>query len=90
MDCRQLTFLAGEYSENTRKGIRNGLIFSRIRWHLKINTYKINLSMPYRLLASGLMPTYRREHPEQPATGLPLIFRLAIAEKDVKGRRLNV
>ena len=30
--------------------------------------------MPYRLLASRLMPTYGREHPEQPATVLPLTF----------------
>jgi hypothetical protein len=52
---------------------------------MKNNTYKIILSVPYRLLASGLMPTYRREHPEQPATVLPLICRLSITEKDVKG-----
>lgn len=64
-------------------------MFLRGTWLLKSNTYKIILSAPYRLLASRLMPTYRREHPEQPATGLPLIFRLSITEKDVKGRRLN-
>jgi hypothetical protein len=52
---------------------------------MKNNTYKIILSVPYRLLASGLMPTYRREHPEQPATVLPLVFRLSITEKYVKG-----
>jgi hypothetical protein len=51
---------------------------------MKNNTYKIILSVPYRLLVSGLKPTYRREHPEQPATVLPLICRLSITEKDVK------
>lgn len=40
---------------------------------MKNNTYK-KLSVPYRLLVSKLMPTYRREHPEQPVTGLPLTF----------------
>lgn len=48
------------------------------------NTYKIKLSVPHRLLASRLMPTYGREHPEQPATVLPLIFRLSITDKNVK------
>jgi hypothetical protein len=52
---------------------------------MKNNTCKIILSVPYRLLASGLMPTYRREHPEQPATVLSLICRLSITEKDIKG-----
>lgn len=56
---------------------------------MKNNTYKIILSATYRLLASRLMPTYRREHPEQPATVLPLIFRVSITEKDVKGGIMN-
>lgn len=40
---------------------------------MRNSTYKIKLSAPCRLLVSRLMPTYRREHPEQPATVLPLI-----------------
>jgi hypothetical protein len=39
---------------------------------MKNNTYKINLSVPYRFLVSRLMPAYRREHPEQPVSVLPL------------------
>ena len=37
------------------------------------NTYKTNLSVPYRLLVSRLIPAYGREYPEQPITDLPLI-----------------
>jgi len=51
---------------------------------LRNNTFKTKLSVPYRLLASRLVPTYGREHPEQPETVLPLIFRLSTTDKNVK------
>lgn len=46
--------------------------------------------MPYKLLASRLVPTYGREHPEQPATVLPLIFRLSTTDKNVKCSKIHV
>ena len=51
---------------------------------MRNNIYKTKKSAPCRLLASRLVPTHGREHPEQPATVLPLILKLSAIDENVK------